>query len=189
MPKKKQTKRKPTIKQKAAFKKTMENNGNVSKAMREVGYSPNTAKNPQTLTNSLGWEELLEKYLPDAELGQVHSNLLKACNIDHRTFPPKMSNEGIKKVIESVGGCTLVRIAEGEQAKHAYFWIPDGPSRKSGLDMAYKLKDRYAAQKIKFADDNAASTDEELEAKRRRLEKEMGKRRQESNKSTTSKSA
>lgn len=33
--------------------------------MREVGYSPNTAKNPQQVTNSKGWKELLEEYLPD----------------------------------------------------------------------------------------------------------------------------
>lgn len=167
----KPTKRKPTIKQKGAFKKTMENHGNVSKAMKEIGYAPNSAKNPQTLTNSLGWEELLEKYLPDSELGRTHRDLLKACSIDHRTFPPKMSNKGIKETIESISGCTLIRIAEGELAKHAYFWTPDGQSRKSGLDMAYKLKGKYAAQKIKFADDNDDLSDEELAEELARREK------------------
>lgn len=43
----------------------VENGGNVSKAMRDAGYSPQTAKVPQKLTTSAGFAELLEAYLPD----------------------------------------------------------------------------------------------------------------------------
>ena len=53
------------IRQKKLLKKVIENNGNISKSMREVGYSPETARNPQQVTNSKGWKELLEEYLPD----------------------------------------------------------------------------------------------------------------------------
>lgn len=48
----------PTIKQKKAFDKIVENRGNVSKTMLEVGYNENTAKNPKNLTESDGWKEL-----------------------------------------------------------------------------------------------------------------------------------
>ena len=48
-----------TIKQKTAFNKIVENRGNISKTMREVGYSKKTAKNPKNLTQSIGWQELL----------------------------------------------------------------------------------------------------------------------------------
>ena len=44
---------------------TIENRGNVSKSMREAGYTDATAKNPSNLTNSDGWKELMEAYLPD----------------------------------------------------------------------------------------------------------------------------
>lgn len=44
----------------------MENGGNVSKAMREAGYAPSVAANPEKLTKSKAWEELLEQYFPDA---------------------------------------------------------------------------------------------------------------------------
>lgn len=55
-----------TIKQQKALNKTVENGGNISKAMREVGYSKNTAKNPKKLTESKGFKELCsEKGLTD----------------------------------------------------------------------------------------------------------------------------
>lgn len=55
-----------TIKQKMAVQKILENPGiGVSKAMVDVGYSENTAKNPSDLTDSKGYQELLNEYLPD----------------------------------------------------------------------------------------------------------------------------
>lgn len=55
----------PTIKQKRAVDLMADNGGNVSKAMRDAGYSPMTAKTPQKLTESDGFKELMEAYLPD----------------------------------------------------------------------------------------------------------------------------
>lgn len=51
----------PTIKQEQALNKMVENGGNVSQAMRDVGYSENTAKTPQKLTESLGFIKLCEE--------------------------------------------------------------------------------------------------------------------------------
>lgn len=51
----------PTQKQKKALNKIVENGGNVSQAMRDVGYSKNTAKTPQKLTESVGFIELCDK--------------------------------------------------------------------------------------------------------------------------------
>ena len=51
-----------TIKQKRAFDKVVENGGNVSRAMIEANYSPATAKTPQKLTESIGYQELCEEY-------------------------------------------------------------------------------------------------------------------------------
>jgi len=49
-----------TIKQEKALEKMVENGGNASQAMRDVGYSENTAKTPQKLTESKGFKELCE---------------------------------------------------------------------------------------------------------------------------------
>ncbi len=57
-----------TQKQTISLNKVVENGGNVSKAMRESGYSKATAKNPKKLTNSKAWSELMESYLDDNEL-------------------------------------------------------------------------------------------------------------------------
>jgi hypothetical protein len=54
-----------TERQKLAVDKIIENRGNVSRAMLEVGYSPATARNPKNLTDSDGFKELMETYLPD----------------------------------------------------------------------------------------------------------------------------
>ena len=91
-----------TQKQKRALTKVVENGGNVSRAMLEVGYSPATAKTPQKLTESKGWLELVEQHLPDSLVAEKHNWLLKQDNYKAVT---------------------------------------------NGVDMAYKLKGRYAAEK------------------------------------------
>lgn len=52
----------PTIRQRKALDRIVENHGNVSKSMREAGYPYATAKNPKNLTESQGFRELLEEY-------------------------------------------------------------------------------------------------------------------------------
>lgn len=71
----------PTIKQKRALMKIVENHGNVSQAMLAVGYDPSSAKNPKILTQSKGFQELLDQYLPDELLTNVHLQGLKATRI------------------------------------------------------------------------------------------------------------
>lgn len=50
-----------TIKQQLALEKMVENGGNIGQAMIEAGYSSNTAKTPQKLTESIGFVELCEE--------------------------------------------------------------------------------------------------------------------------------
>lgn len=49
----------------------------ISRAMREVGYSEETAKKPNLLTNSKGWQELLAQYFPDEKITRVLNDLLE----------------------------------------------------------------------------------------------------------------
>jgi hypothetical protein len=65
-----------TPKQKAAFKEITEKNRPVSVVMREVGYSKSFATKPSQLTNSLGWQELMDEYFPDDKLAKTHGKLL-----------------------------------------------------------------------------------------------------------------
>ena len=50
-----------TLKQELALEKIVENGGNVSQAMRDVGYSEASVNNPSCLTKSKGFLELCEK--------------------------------------------------------------------------------------------------------------------------------
>lgn len=51
-----------TLKQQIAINKMVENGGNIGQAMRDAGYSENTAKTQQKLTESKGFLELCEEH-------------------------------------------------------------------------------------------------------------------------------
>lgn len=68
----------PTIKQRRAFELVVDNGGNVSRAMRDAGYSPMTAQDPKKLTESVGWHEILGDKLSDEKLLRKHNQLLNA---------------------------------------------------------------------------------------------------------------
>lgn len=148
----------------------------ISRAMLEVGYSPASSKNV-IVTRAKDWPALLEKGLNDNMLIKEHKSLLKSTRLDHMTFPtgpkeekdrqaiidsdiakaqkdgveyvPKdyMTDGDIKEMLDSVG-CTLRRIVHGEQSRHAYFWAPDNRAKKDALEMAYRLKNRFAPDKV-----------------------------------------
>jgi hypothetical protein len=166
-----------TQKQRKAIKNVVENGGNVSKAMRDAGYSPKTAKNPKKLTDSKTWKELMEEYLPEKDLAKVHRGLLNAHHIEHMVFPlgPKektlppvelepqehggalkrehKQQESLKLTDEQIiellesVNCTVRKIAHGDTARHVWFWSPDNKAKKDALDMAYKLRGNYAPEK------------------------------------------
>jgi hypothetical protein len=70
-----------TFKQKLAMKKMLENGGVVSRAMADSGYSPAMAKNPQKLTTTKGWQELMDEFLPDSKIIKKINEGLEATRI------------------------------------------------------------------------------------------------------------
>ena len=66
-----------TLKQKRAIANLVENGGNVSKAMRDAGYSVETAKTPSKLTESEAFKSIAEQ-IPDYLLVKVHMEGLNA---------------------------------------------------------------------------------------------------------------
>ena len=128
-----------TLKQKRAVKNLVENGGNVSKAMREAGYSKATAKNPKKLTERKDWQQLLEEYLPDDLLAKKHNELLEKKETLIRYNPKKKKYEAIRT--EEI----------------------DSQAVGKGLDLAYKLKNKFAPTRIKFEDENDDLTTQEIE--------------------------
>jgi len=180
-----------TLKQEAAFKETLKNGGNVSQAMSTVGYAETTVHNPSNLTESDGWKKLVDEYLSDEKLSEVHAGLLASTRLDHMVFPlgpkddgevgiqeddldedgihvavherMKLSDEDIKEMLAEVN-CKVRRIVHGETARHVYFWAADNKARKEALDMAYKLKGKYAPEKRLNLNLGVEPTKELLEA-------------------------
>jgi hypothetical protein len=109
----------PTLKQKKAFK-MVESGRHLKEVMVKAGYSKNTAIAPTKLTKSKGWLELMEKYLPDKLLAEKHKELLEV---------PKKTKHFKKGELE----------VEFEEL--------DSNAISKGLDMAYKIKGRYAPEK------------------------------------------
>lgn len=110
-----------TLRQKKAFDKALENGGNVSKAMSESDFSPAMAKNPQKLTRSKGWQELMDKYLPEEKLAKIHKQVLE------------------KKEI--------LLVSDGKEGSHLEYTGQPHPDVVKGLDMAFKLRGSYAPEK------------------------------------------
>lgn len=140
-----------TVRQKKAAEKVVENGGNVSKAMREAGYSPETAKNPKKLTKSKGWDALMEQYLDDKTLATVHKSLLTAHQLEHMVFPLSQTDKDIKELLESTG-CKVRKIQHSETMTHCWFWSPNTKAQKDAVELAYKLKGRLT-QKVKLTGD------------------------------------
>ncbi len=106
-----------TLKQEAAVKVIVENHGNISKAMKEVGYTDATAKNPSNLTNSLGFKELMQKYLPDDKVLRTHDEALTANKVISAKIIGANANENTDDFIE----------------------VPDHPTRLKAVELAYKV--------------------------------------------------
>jgi len=64
-----------TLRQKVAFKEVV-NGSTISGAMVKAGYSPSTSERTNKLTRTKGWNELMEKHLPDSSLAKRHRQLL-----------------------------------------------------------------------------------------------------------------
>lgn len=105
-----------TIKQKKVLEKVLKGSS-ISKAMREVGYSKTTASTTGKLTNSKGWQELIDKYISEEKLMKVHAEGLQAGKTIYK-------NNVTSGEIEEVG------------------FEPDYAVRHKYLETGYKLRKR-----------------------------------------------
>jgi hypothetical protein len=102
----------PTIKQKIAVNKILENRGNIGKAMREAGYAENTADNPKNLTESDGYKEIAEPIVKQMEKERQRAiKALSLKNLDDVTYE-KISDviDKLTKNIQLLSGGDTERI-------------------------------------------------------------------------------
>lgn len=116
----------------------------LKKAMVSSGFGEGSTTT--TLIRTKTWQKLIEERLSDEKLTEAHAKLLNSYRIDHMVFPVAVKDEEITELLHSIG-CEPKKIMHGEMAIHVWFWSPDNHARKDALDMAYKLKSKYAPEK------------------------------------------
>lgn len=92
----------------------------VKEAMLEAGYSDSYSKNPQYLTQSVGFQELLDEKLPDKDIIDTHKEALKA----YRIVSARVTNK------------------DADVDTDDFIEVPDFPSRLKAVELAYRAKGR-----------------------------------------------
>lgn len=112
----------PTNKQIKAFDNSLENGGNITQAMRDAKYSEATINNPKNLTESKGFQELMnavdEKITPEL-IAEKHLALLE-------------KEEVVTKNNMTTGEIDVISTGQIETQ-----------AVSKGLDMLYKIKGAY----------------------------------------------
>lgn len=146
-----------SLRQQIAVKKLSEIIGNskgqknisMGRILREAGYSNETSKTPQLVTESKGFKEELNSLVSDNKIIKTHVELFGAVKLNKMTFDNNLSDLEIKKIIEGAVGYKvrdIVRI-KGNNQVICYYWSPDGMTRLKALDMGYKIKNLYPNNK------------------------------------------
>ena len=161
-----------TYKQKLVASKLVDFGGNVGKAMVAAGYSSATAKTPQKLTESKGWQELMKEYVSEVDVLKTHSLLLKAEKGSSYMFPRSEDDNVIKEIIERKSVFKLLYVRKTKTHKIAYFVTPDHSVRLRAADLAYKILGLHSAAKVTYKDPYEGWTDEEIDAEIEKLKKE-----------------
>lgn len=162
-PLKKEQKRynvKPTERQKKAFKILTEKGCSKKEALREAGYSETVQNEPKKITETSGWQQLLNEYLPDKKLAEIHKQLLEAKEFRQMQFDIQISDAEIRNVIEDAG-CRFIKSTiitveyttkKGEvksfDKKLCFFTSPNFMARDKALDKAYKVTKKYEEDKL-----------------------------------------
>lgn len=128
------------------FQLLVEKGGSLGSAMRAAGYSKAMAKNPQKLKKSKSWQKIMDKYLPEITVAEVHRQLLISTRIEHAVFPLNMTDKEITDLLLTVN-CVAKKFMHSETQTHCWFWSPDNQARVRGVEMAHKLRGNFAPEK------------------------------------------
>lgn len=138
------------IRHSKVIKRVVENGGNLSQAMKDEGYSDAYAKNPQKLKNAKSFKALLDHYLPEGKLLEIHDQQLKSWKLQSMLFQKQVEDEDIFELMEEVG-CVVKKVVEIPTGKLVFYIQPDNQSRNKALEMGLKLHKRLT-DKVEIRD-------------------------------------
>lgn len=138
------------------------NRGNigVGEALKEAGYSKSISKNPHQITRSKSYRDYLDQVgLTSSYLSKKHRQLSQASKLETAVFDHirkgkkkiRHTDEQIRLAIEGTEdaptGNKITFIKEGSDCRVAYFRSPDNIVQKGALDMAFKVRGDYTADR------------------------------------------
>lgn len=119
----------------------------ITEAMIAVGYKPTVAKTPSNVTRSKSWLALMDEYLPEESLTELHRTLLNSSVFDTQTFPITMTDQQIRDNIEALGYRFITIEYTDKTTKKVYFSKSDTTTVTRMIEMAYKLRGRFGEDK------------------------------------------
>lgn len=112
-----------TEKQRMAIEKMVENGGVASRAMIDVGYSPQTAKSPHKLTKSKGFRELCD------ECGLTDELILNALTEDIKGKPKNRKPE--LELGAKIRGMLVDRSEQKIDSKNIIMWADEDTNEQN----------------------------------------------------------
>ncbi|MCR4306308.1 MAG: hypothetical protein NUV73_04470 [Candidatus Daviesbacteria bacterium] len=151
MEKPKQYKTNPTIKQKIAVQKLVEivrnnkgkKNITLGHILQEAGYSKAVSLHPTHVTETKGWNSLMQQYFNEESVAKFHKMMFESKILRWYTFPLKERDSAIRTIIESLPEAKMVKVLIIDKSKRAYFTIPNLEFIDKALDKAYKVRGKY----------------------------------------------
>lgn len=133
----------------------------ISAAARESGYSESYAHSGR-ITKTKSWKALLDEYLPESKLLEVHDKQLQSYKLQSMIFQKQIDDEIIYELIESVHAI-VKRIVEIPTGKVVFFITADNQSRNKALEMGLKLHKKLTDKvEVKDTTPYTGLTDQEL---------------------------
>lgn len=136
--------RKLSRKQKGFIKDYIETGNGTEAALKN--YDTDDRKVAQSIASENLSKPIIQDALPDDFLANKHLELFDQKRIDYFVFPKNMKDEEIIEHVASVG-IKVISVRLTEKGKMAFYAIPDAQALKGALDMGFKIKGKYAAEK------------------------------------------
>lgn len=150
------------IKHKRVLKYMAENGCSMKAALKALGYSETVQNSPSKVTKTKTWKAMLDEYLPESKLLDIHEKQLQSWRLQSMLFQKQVEDEDIFELMETVG-CVVKKVVEIPTGKLVFYIQPDNQSRNKALEMALKLHKRLT-DKVEVRDTTpyAGLTDQEL---------------------------
>lgn len=150
------------IKHKRVLKYMTENDCSMKEALRACGYSKSVQNRPAQVTKTKTWKQMLNEYLPESKLLDVHEKQLNSWKLQSMLFQKQVPDDDIFELMEQVN-CVVKKVVEIPTGKLVFYITPDNQSRNKALEMGLKLHKKLT-DKVEVRDTTpyAQLTDQEL---------------------------